>query len=148
MWRDADGPGGAGRELVQTFVSSPSGDPLQAVVDGDTLFPVLDGLGSVTGTLDGTGGLVSSTAYSVFGNPATAAVGVGAGTYGYTGHAWDGEAGMHYARARWYDPTLGRFASEDPIDALNLYPYVGNQPMTYVDPTVSLSTRLGPSATV
>ncbi len=42
---------------------------------------------------------------------------------------------MHYARARWYDPTLGRFASEDPVDALNLYPYVGNQPMTYVDPT-------------
>ncbi len=58
VWRDPDGPGGAGRELVQTFLTSPSGDPLQALVDGDTLYPVLDGLGSVTATLDGTGGLV------------------------------------------------------------------------------------------
>ncbi|WP_239021888.1 RHS repeat-associated core domain-containing protein [Nocardioides jishulii] len=96
---------------------------------------MLDGLGSVTGTLDASGGVASSSAYSVFGQPAgTGAVGLG-DAFGYTGHAWDGDAGMHFARARWYDAGVGRFASEDPVDAMNLYPYVGNQPMDWVDPT-------------
>ncbi|MEO5662756.1 MAG: RHS repeat-associated core domain-containing protein [Nocardioides sp.] len=131
VWRNT----GAGHQLVQSFVTSPSGNPLQARVDGATVFPVLDGLGSVTGTLDGSGKLASSTAYSVFGQPASAGA-VGAGdTYGYTGHAWDADAGMHYARARWYDSGAGRFASEDPVDASNLYSYVRNQPATYTDPT-------------
>jgi RHS repeat-associated protein/uncharacterized repeat protein (TIGR01451 family) len=130
VWRDT----GAGHQLVETFVTSPSGDPLQARVDGATVFPVLDGLGSVTGTLDGSGALGASTDYSAFGQPAgVGAVGVG-DVYGYTGHAWDADAGMHYARARWYDAGVGRFASEDPVDALNLYSYVRNQPLTYVDP--------------
>ena len=42
-----------------------------------------------------------------------------------------------------YDPTVGRFLEEDPIrfaggDA-NLYRYVGNSPMNYVDPTGCIS---------
>ncbi len=131
VWRNT----GAGRELVQTFVTSPAGDPLQARVNGSTLFPVLDGLGSVVGTLDGAGALASSTAYSAFGQPAGAGtVGVG-DSYGYTGHAWDSDAGMHYARARWYDSGTGRFASEDPVDAVNLYIYVDNRPLSFTDPT-------------
>ncbi|WP_170970156.1 RHS repeat-associated core domain-containing protein [Nocardioides jishulii] len=98
---------------------------------------MLDGLGSVTGTgtLDSAGAVVSSSAYSVFGQPAgTGAVGLG-DAFGYTGHAWDGDAGMHFARARWYDAGVGRFASEDPIDAMNLYTYVGNRSMDLTDPT-------------
>lgn len=135
VWRDT----GSGHTLVQTYVTSPSGDPLQARVNGQTSFPVLDGLGSVTGTLDGAGALASSTAYSAFGQPANpGAVGIG-DTYGYTGHAWDGDAGKHYARARWYDAGQGRFLSEDPVDAVNLYTYVSNQPVTYTDPTGTMA---------
>ena len=126
---------GEPRVLVSTFVTAPSGDPLQSTADGETVYSMLDGLGSVTGTLDAAGGVASSSAYSVFGQPAgTGPVGLG-DVYGYTGHAWDADAGMHFARARWYDAGVGRFASEDPVDAMNLYPYVGNQPMDYVDPT-------------
>jgi RHS repeat-associated protein len=45
-----------------------------------------------------------------------------------------------YYRARYYDPRLGRFLSEDPIrfqssDDLNLYTYVANDPVDFVDPT-------------
>ncbi|MFC7360026.1 RHS repeat-associated core domain-containing protein [Nocardioides astragali] len=58
---------------------------------------------------------------------------------GYTGHAWDGDAERHYARARWYDSGQGRFASEDPVDAANLYTYVSNQPVTYTDPTGTMA---------
>jgi RHS repeat-associated protein len=47
--------------------------------------------------------------------------------------------GFYYMRARYYDPNVGRFISEDPIGfdggAVNLYEYVGNQPVNFVDPS-------------
>lgn len=44
---------------------------------------------------------------------------------------------MIFYRARYYNPAIGRFASEDPLrfDAgMNFYPYVGNNPVLYRDP--------------
>ncbi|MFZ5994261.1 MAG: RHS repeat-associated core domain-containing protein [Thermodesulfobacteriota bacterium] len=46
--------------------------------------------------------------------------------------------GFYYMRARYYDPSVGRFVSEDPIGFeggdVNLYAYVGNNPIVYIDP--------------
>ena len=43
--------------------------------------------------------------------------------------------GQYYSNARWYDPETGRFLTEDPArDGENWYAYVGNNPMTFVDP--------------
>jgi hypothetical protein len=42
-----------------------------------------------------------------------------------------------YYRARYYNPAIGRFVSEDPLRfgaAVNMYFYVGNAPVTFVDP--------------
>ncbi|TVS16410.1 MAG: RHS repeat-associated core domain-containing protein, partial [Planctomycetaceae bacterium] len=52
---------------------------------------------------------------------------------------WDDDAGLYHYRARWYDPALGRFLSEDPIgfdsgDA-NLQRYVGNASTNLTDPS-------------
>lgn len=41
---------------------------------------------------------------------------------------------LTFMRARYYDPTLGRFLSEDPIWHLNLYPYADNNPIMGIDP--------------
>lgn len=40
---------------------------------------------------------------------------------------------LTFMRARYYDPTTGRFVSEDPIWHLNLYPYADNNPITRID---------------
>lgn len=60
----------------------------------------------------------------------------------YCGEYYDAESGTIYLRARYYDPSIGRFISrdsfagknEDPL-SLNLYTYCANNPIVNVDPT-------------
>ncbi|MCV2886502.1 RHS repeat-associated core domain-containing protein [Aestuariibacter sp. AA17] len=37
---------------------------------------------------------------------------------GYTGHKFDTDLGLNYMQARYYDPVIGRFYSNDPVDVL------------------------------
>ncbi|MBI9100659.1 MAG: RHS repeat-associated core domain-containing protein [Spirochaetaceae bacterium] len=54
----------------------------------------------------------------------------------YTGKKIDSDTGLYYFNARWYDPALGRFITEDPIkDGTNWFAYVSNNPLIYTDPT-------------
>ncbi len=62
--------------------------------------------------------------------------------YKYTGQAYDSATGLYYYRARYYDPVVARFIQPDPIipnsydpQALNLYSYVLNNPLSYRDPS-------------
>jgi len=57
--------------------------------------------------------------------------------YAYTGRYFDEDSNLQYNRARWYDATVGRWISEDPIgfaagDA-NVSRYVGNGPTNFID---------------
>ena len=61
---------------------------------------------------------------------------------GYTGHKYDDELGLNYMQARYYDPVIGRFYSNDPVGytpknpvmSFNRYLYVNNNPYKYTDP--------------
>lgn len=54
----------------------------------------------------------------------------------FTGKQQDDPTGLYYFNARYYDPNLGRFISEDPVrDGANWYIYCANNPLRYVDPT-------------
>lgn len=56
--------------------------------------------------------------------------------------------GFHYMRARFYDPNVGRFISEDPLGFdggdLNLYAYVRNNPINFNDPSGLDWVKTGP----
>jgi RHS repeat-associated protein len=47
----------------------------------------------------------------------------------------DSEQGLYYVRARYYDASTGRFLTQDPVWSTNLYPYAGNNPISFVDPS-------------
>ena len=54
----------------------------------------------------------------------------------YCGEYYDLSSGLIYLRNRYYDPSIGRFISEDPAkDGLNWYAYAGNNPVRFVDPS-------------
>ncbi len=54
----------------------------------------------------------------------------------FQGQQFDDETGLNYNRFRYYDPTIGRFVSQDPIGLLggeNIYSYAPN-PIVWIDP--------------
>ncbi|WP_081965762.1 RHS repeat-associated core domain-containing protein [Paenibacillus sp. FSL H7-0357] len=65
-------------------------------------------------------------------------------SFKYAGEIYDAEMekGLYYLRARYYDPSIGRFLNEDTYEgqidnplSLNLYTYTHNNPLLYIDPT-------------
>lgn len=106
-------------------------------VGGQTYYYVADHQGNVTGLVNAYGTLVNRYEYTPFGAPLVVSEGI-SNPLRFAGGYMDVETGLYNNRARFYDPALQRFLSEDPIGlagGTNLYAYAGNDPLNHSDPT-------------
>ena len=113
--------------------------PLAMLQSKETYYYLADRSGSVTHLVNGKGEVAASYTYDAFGKTKTQKRAIG-NPFAYTGRELD-PTGLYYYRARYYDPTLGRFLSNDLITARldeplqqNPYLYVRNNPLQFVDP--------------
>jgi RHS repeat-associated protein len=104
-----------------------------------------DGQGSIRQLTDAGGNVTDSWTYSAFGE-VVSRTGTTENAFTYTGEQWDPNAGFYYLRARWYNPTDGRFVSADAWvgdpqapASLHKYLYANASPITFSDPTGEFS---------
>ncbi|MCP4591080.1 MAG: hypothetical protein GY842_10065, partial [bacterium] len=100
-----------------------------------------DALGSVSNLMGEDGLQVALYQYDAWGKLRRKA-GSSWNRFGFTGYERDEETGLYYAKARYYDPEVGRFLSHDPRDgdlttppSLHKYLYAYGNPTVNVDPT-------------
>jgi len=128
----------SGGTLLRRYVHGPGVDEPLVWYEGTTTtnktWLYQDQLGSVIGTANSAGTSTAIHSYGPYGEP-NIATGI---RFRYTGQQFIGSLNLYYYKARFYSPALGRFLQTDPIgtaDDLNLYAYVGNNPINFSDPS-------------
>ena len=138
------GPLGQAIPLRRYTHSANVDEPLQLeTFDTDGTFDAAytyhaDHLGSIRYLTDSSGTIVNAYDYDSYGRPLFGTTSFDQ-PFAYTGREWDAATGLYHYRARAYDAETGRFLQEDPIGFaagdLNVYRYVGSNPLSYTDPS-------------
>ena len=121
------------------------GDSLLSFVrrDEPRRFYHLDGLGSPTALSDSAGSIVARYHLDAWGRyRSPSELSASANRFGFTGYLFDQETDLYYAKARFYDPEIGRFTSQDSVlgevdepPSLHRYLYGYANPLRYLDPS-------------
>jgi len=151
---DADGLEGSGYspELSQRYLYGSAVDEILAVEDaaGDVLWGLGDHERTIHDLVDSTGTVQEHRQYDTFGQIVSPANPTADFPQAFTGRPFDTDTSLYNYRARWYDPAVGRFVSEDPSGFVggdaNLYRYAGNSPLVNVDPSGLCFTGIVDSA--
>lgn len=108
---------------------------------GTVKYYLFNGHGDVVQLTNSSGNVIKTYDYDAFGNEKNPDT-TDTNPFRYCGEYFDKETGTYYLRARYYNPLIGRFITEDsywgkekdPL-SLNLYTYCGNNPVIYIDPS-------------
>ena len=118
-----------------------------------------DILGSVVGRSNASADIIARYHYEPFGKSLDSQVSnsLANNSLGYTGHLQDTDVDLTYMKARYYDPVIGRFYSNDPVGVMghdfavhgfNRYAYGNNNPYKYVDPTGQIAESVWDAASL
>ncbi len=129
--------------LTVRYLDGPSVAGVDAVLARDTpsggvAWYLTDRLGSIADLVNNSGTVIDHVAYGVFGQVLSESnVSVG-DRFKYAGMQADTVTGLDYDQARWYDPSVGKFVTQDPTGFAagdtNLYRYADNNPANIIDP--------------
>lgn len=111
-------------------------DPVFMVENGATYYYHNDHLGTPQKMTDGSGAVVWSATYSVFGKASVDSASTVENNLRFPGQYYDNETGLHYNFHRYYDPQTGRYLRTDPIGlkgGRNYYVYTGSDPINLID---------------
>jgi RHS repeat-associated protein len=128
---------------ARRYIMGPAVDDRVAVVDATNsnakLYYHTNHQGSVLAVTDASGNVAQKFAYDEYGNAGAGSASATTGqVFRYTGRRFDYETGLYYYRSRYYSPLIGRFLQTDSVgykDDLNLFAYVGNDPLNKSDPS-------------
>jgi RHS repeat-associated protein len=127
-----------GNDTLYTY-----GAELMAMTDptGAQTYYHYDGLGSVCNLTNSSGQVIAGYTYDAFGN-LSVMTGSSDNPFRFTGQQTDDVTGLLYLRARYYDPSIGRFITKDPFvgtednpQSLHRYAYAQNNPVNLTDPS-------------
>ncbi|RZI98547.1 MAG: hypothetical protein EON90_13035 [Brevundimonas sp.] len=129
----------SGGTMTEHWVGGSGPDEWLTFHDGAQWYwPLQNAQGSVVALADQAGAATSTLAYDEYGQPRAG----NTGRMQYTGQMWLPDMGLYYYKARGYHAGLGRFVQTDPVgyeQGLNLYAYVGGDPINTTDPTGMLA---------
>ncbi|WP_086933624.1 RHS repeat-associated core domain-containing protein [Agarilytica rhodophyticola] len=121
------------------YVSGPNGS-LARISNNIITYLHPDHLGSAQSGSDENGNVIWREQYTPYGEEINSPA-ANDDLAGYTGHIKDSGTGLNYMQARYYDPVVGRFLSNDPVGFVqgrerhfNRYGYTYNDPVNSIDP--------------
>jgi RHS repeat-associated protein len=124
--------------LRQRFQYADDRMPFAMTMGGTTYYLVYDQVGSLRLVVDSGGTIVKRIDYDTFGNILSDSNPGFTVPFGFAGGLHDRDTGLVRFGFRDYLPEIGKWTAKDPIDFAggdsNLYGYVANDPVNWVDP--------------